>query len=301
MNSRHLRNCSAHYCPSQTNKLLCMKIDIIFSLDSTYLSGLLATVNSIVQNTPQPERLRFNLIIPEGETQFFETQIAKYFPIDCVFKFQIKEYKPSEAIQQYIANKYQPTTQRANALYMLFSRLFLNDIFPDLKKVIFLDTDIVVIEDIAKLYDSMDFSEQQYFAAVPHFFPAIFHFSNPFKALRELRQFKKTFNGGVLFTDLSFWSEKYAEKLEYYLNWDKQCGYKLFQLNDETVLNLTFKDYFQLDRRWNRCGFGNMKLISWLLKKDLSEIAIVHWSGGHHKPWNSADIAYGDIWQKYKM
>jgi lipopolysaccharide biosynthesis glycosyltransferase len=69
-----------------------MKIDIIFSLNSAYLFGLLATVNSIVQNTAQPERLRFNIIIPEGETQFFETELAKYFPADRVFEFNIKEY-----------------------------------------------------------------------------------------------------------------------------------------------------------------------------------------------------------------
>ncbi len=277
-----------------------MKIDIIFSLNSAYLFGLLATVNSIVQNTAQPERLCFNLIIPAGETHFFETELAKYFPGDCAFEFQIKEFQPSQEIQQYVADKYKPTPQRTIALYMLFSRLYLNKIFPNLKKIIYLDTDIVVIEDIAKLYDSMDFSAQQYFASCPHFFPAIFHFANPFKAIAELRKFKKTFNAGVLFTDISFWSKEYYQKLSYYLDWDKQCGY-MFQLNDETILNLIFKDYVQLDRRWNRCGFGNTKLITWLLKKDLSEIAIIHWSGGHHKPWKTADILYGDIWQKYKM
>jgi lipopolysaccharide biosynthesis glycosyltransferase len=277
-----------------------MKIDIIFSLNSAYLFGLLATVNSIIQNTAQPERLRFNIIIPEGETQFFETELAKYFPGDRPFEFQIKEYQPSLEIQQYVVDKYKPTPERAVALYMLFSRLYLNKIFPDLKKIIYLDTDIVVIKDIAKLYDSMDFSAQQYFASCPHFFPAIFHFAKPWKAMAELRKFKNTFNAGVLFTDISFWSEEYYKKLSYYLDWDKKCDY-MFQLNDETILNLIFKEYVQLDRQWNRCGFGNTKLITWLLKKDLSEIAIIHWSGGHHKPWKTADILYGDIWQKYKM
>ncbi|GBO53659.1 hypothetical protein APA_1607 [Pseudanabaena sp. lw0831] len=276
-----------------------MKIDLVFSVNLGYLLGLLATVNSIIQNTAQPERLRFNIIIPKGEMQLFENELPKYFH-NSVSEFRLKEYVPTEAVQDYISQKYKPSSaDRTNALYMLFARLFLGSIFPEMKKVIYLDTDIVVVDDIALLYDSMDFSGNQYFAAVPHFFPAIFHFSNPFKALHELRKIKNTFNGGVLFTDLSFWKKEDYQNLDSYLEWDRQCGYNLLQLNDETLLNLMFKDYVQLDRRWNCCGFGNTKLISWLLKKDLSKISIIHWSGGHHKPWKSKNIPYTDIWDKY--
>ncbi len=278
-----------------------MKIDIVFSVNSAYLFGLLATINSIIQNIAQPERLRFHIIIPKGEIEFFESKLSQHF-LDSIIEFRIKEYTPTSKIQEYISQKYKPSsTDRINALYMLYSRLFLGSIFPDLKKTLYLDTDIIVIEDIALLYDSVNFSEHQYFAAVPHFFPAIFHFSNPFKALSELRKFKQTFNGGVLFTDLSFWTKEDSQNLDAYLEWDRQCNYGLFQLNDETLLNLMFKDYLQLDRRWNCCGFGNTQLITWLLKKDLSKISIIHWSGGHHKPWSSTNIPYADIWRKYAV
>jgi lipopolysaccharide biosynthesis glycosyltransferase len=278
-----------------------MKIDLVFSVNAGYLPGLLATINSIIQNTAQPERLRFNIIIPKNELQIFENELPKHFHNPDI-EFRFKEYIPTPEVQDYIVQKYKPPSiDRTNALYMLFARLFLGSVLPDLKKVIYLDTDIVVVDDIALLYDSINFSENQYFAAVPHFFPAIFHFSNPFKALHELRTIKKTFNGGVLFTDLSFWKKEDYQKLDACLEWDRQCGYKLLQLNDETLLNLMFKDYVQLDRRWNCCGFGNTKLISWLLKKDLSKISIIHWSGGHHKPWNSKNIPYADIWSKYAI
>jgi lipopolysaccharide biosynthesis glycosyltransferase len=68
---------------------------------------------------------------------------------------------------------------------------------------------------------------------------------------------------------------------------------------DETLLNVMFKDYIQIDRSWNRCGYGNMQLVAKILKKPLDQINVIHWSVGHHKPWKNPAIVYGDIWQRY--
>jgi lipopolysaccharide biosynthesis glycosyltransferase len=278
-----------------------MVIDIALSVDKSYVRGLLATMNSIAQNTVEPDFLRFNVIIPQEELSFFEGKLFAAFP-DSLFTVRIREYEPLPYIEEYIQAKYRPiNVDKRNALYMLFSRLFIGSVFPDLKKTIYLDTDIIVLGDIAELYNTQEFTKQRYFAAVPNFFPAIFHFTNPFRALDELRQIKSTFNAGVLFTDLSFWTEDTYEKLRYYLDWEKQANYRLYQLNDETLLNLIFKDYIQLDRKWNSCGYGNTKLISWLLKKDLRDMSVIHWSGGHHKPWATKNIPYGDVWRKYAV
>jgi lipopolysaccharide biosynthesis glycosyltransferase len=278
-----------------------MVIDIAFSVNKSYVCGLLAAMNSIVQNTAEPECLRFNVIIPQEELSFFEGKLLAAFP-DALFAVRIREYEPIAYIKDYVQAKYKPTnSDKKNALYMLFSRLFVGSVFPDLRKTIYLDTDIVVLGDIADLYNAQDFTKQRYFAAVPNFFPAIFHFTNPFKALDELRQIKSTFNAGVLFTDLSFWTEETYEKLRYYLDWEKQFDYRLYQLNDETLLNLMFKNYIQLDHKWNSCGYGNARLISWLLKKDLRDMAVIHWSGGHHKPWGTKNIPYRDVWKKYAV
>ncbi len=278
-----------------------MVIDIAFSVDRSYLRGLLTTMNSIVQNTAHPEYLRFNVIIPQGELFFFKSKLLDAFP-ESLFTLRIREYEPLPYIKEYIQAKYKPVSvDKKNALHMLFSPLFVGSIFSDVRKAICLDTDIVVLGDIAELYNSQEFTEQRYFAAVPHFFPAIFHFKNPFKALDELRQIKIAFNAGVLFTDFSFWTGETYRKLRYYLDWEKQFDYQLYQLNDETLLNLMFKDYIQLDRKWNCCGYGNIRLVSWLLKKDLRDTAVIHWSGGHHKPWSTKNIPHGDVWRKYAI
>ena len=60
------------------------------SENSAYLFGLLATENLIIQNTTQPERLRFHIIIPKGEIKFFESKLSLHF-LDSVIEFRIKE------------------------------------------------------------------------------------------------------------------------------------------------------------------------------------------------------------------
>ncbi|NJL45747.1 MAG: hypothetical protein HC922_08565, partial [Leptolyngbyaceae cyanobacterium SM2_3_12] len=35
------------------------------------------------------------------------------------------------------------------------------------------------------------------------------------------------------------------------------------------------------------------------LKKPLTQINVIHWSGGHHKPWKTEGIVYGEIWRRY--
>ncbi|AFY62418.1 LPS glycosyltransferase [Synechococcus sp. PCC 6312] len=278
-----------------------MPIHLIFALDKSYLFGLITAVNSILQNTASPGRLFLHIITPPTEATFFESEINAYFP-HPPFQFRVREYHPNPIIQDYVQRKYQPKSRKSeNAIFLLYSRLFLKDIFPDLGKVIFLDTDLIVLQDIAALFDSISFTSEHYFAATPNFFPAIFHFSRPWVAISELRKFKQTFNAGVLFIDLSFWGDQNYQQLYRYLEWEAQYNYRLFQLNDETLLNLMFKDYIHLDRKWNCCGFGNYRWISWALRKPRSEIGILHWSGGHHKPWSSKNIPYAELWHAYAL
>jgi lipopolysaccharide biosynthesis glycosyltransferase len=165
-----------------------------------------------------------------------------------------------------------------------------------------LDADVIVLGDITDLYAQGDrLTEIAYLGAVPQFFPAPLYFSNPFKVWSEVRQFKKTFNSGVLLTDLRFWQAEVYSRLQYYLDLDAQYGYRLYHLGDETVMNLMFKqDYVPLDSSWNRCGYGNARVVTWFLPSDLSQIKIIHWSGGHHKPWRSKNIRFGELWYQYR-
>ena len=273
--------------------------DVAFALNQGIVVGLLAAMNSVVSNALQPEKLRFNITVPPEEVDFFEGKITAFFP-SVNFNWRVHSFTPPEFMKDYIHAKYEPMTPtRRVSRYMQYARMFLQDIFPDVTKVLYLDADVVVLGDVATLFEAVEFSPDRYFAAVPHFYPTIFQFGNPLKALKEMLAFNQSFNSGVLFTDYTYWNEQTDRSFHYYLDWDASCRYGMLNRGDETLLNVMFKDYIPLDPSWNRCGYGNIQLVARLLKKPLDQINVIHWSGGHHKPWKNPDIVYGDIWQHY--
>lgn len=276
-----------------------MKLDIAFALNKGIVVALLAAMNSVIKNTSRPAEVRFNITVPPEEVTFFEEQISGFFQ-QPVFEWRVRPFVPPPFMKDYIHGKFEPMSDaRRVSRYMQYARMFLQDIFEDVTKVLYLDADVVVLGDVATLFDSVEFTSTQYFAAVPHFYPAIFQFGNPFKAVKEMLAFKQSFNSGVLFTDYTYWNEDTDRLFHHYLDWDASCKYGMLNRGDETLLNVMFKNYIQLDKSWNRCGYGNMRLIAWFLKKNLNTINVIHWSGGHHKPWKTRRIVYGQIWRQY--
>ncbi|MEL6249056.1 MAG: glycosyltransferase [Cyanobacteria bacterium J06627_15] len=278
-----------------------MKIDVAFSINRSLALPLMATINSIVQNAAQPDDLRFNIIMPPGARSIFQEKIDTAFP-DRRPQFRLTEYLPPDYMRNYLDAKFKATDPaRKNSRYMQYSRLFFKFALPDVTRVIYFDADIIVLGDVADLYAQGErLSASQYVGAVPQNFPALGYFGNPIKGWAEIKQFKKTFNSGVLLTDLRFWTDETYERLRHYLDWDAENDYKLFNLGDETVMNLMFKrDYLPLDTNWNRCGYGNTKLITWLFDQDANGMNAIHWSGGHHKPWRSKGIPFVDLWESY--
>jgi lipopolysaccharide biosynthesis glycosyltransferase len=280
-----------------------MTIDLAFSLNKGIALSLLVAMNSVVKNTAQPEALRFNVAVPIGEGAYFQTLLADAFP-GRVFDLRLQEYLPPEFMQGYLVKKFARSTgDRRLGRYMQYARLFLGEAFPGLGKTIYLDTDILVLGDVADLYGSVEtFTPDRYFAAASQFFPSFLYFSNPFRMWGEIRQFQRSFNSGVILTDFSYWNRATYERLRYYLNLDARRNYHLFNLGDETVLNLMFKDYIPLEPNWNRCGYGNHHLLTRFFDAGetfLKTAKVIHWSGGHHKPWKGTAAPFTDLWKTY--
>lgn len=296
-------------------------VDIALSLNRTLQVPLLVVIESILRNTQLKRDLRhtpigsaavlspirFNLLVPLGDKPFFKEKIQaafahEYGPDEVVFR--IKEFTPPDFLKQYLDNKFQEKSlHRRQSRYMQYARFFLKVCFADISRVIYLDGDTLVLGDIRELFAQGDtLNSACYLAAVPQLFPAVFYFSNPFKMWSELRQFKNTFNSGVLLTDLSYWNQQTYRSLEHYLALDAGHRYRLYHLGDETVFNLMFKrTYRPLSSVWNTCGYGQIHLVSRLLtlRRRVEEIQIIHWSGGHHKPWQSDKVIYSALWRSY--
>lgn len=286
-----------------------MTVDIAFSLNQTLHEPLLVVINSIISNASEssesvPGALRFNVVVPPGDRALFSDSFERNFAeVIASGKaiFRIEEFTPPPFLKEYLDNRFQEKTpQRRLSRYMQYGRLFLTDIFPDVGRVIYLDCDTLVLGDVRSLYAQGDkLTPERYLAAVPHFFPAFLYFSNPFKIFDDLRKFESTFNSGVLLIDLNYWTEETYTLLKHYLNLDAKHDYRLFQLGDETIFNLMFKSYIQLDSSWNACGYGQLRLVAKILSRPIEKINIIHWSGGYHKPWQGEQVIHSDLWRSY--
>ena len=274
-------------------------LDVCFSLNRGILHGLLAAMNSLRLNTARLDELRVNIAAPPEEVAEFEEKIAAFFA-GSTLNWRVGAFHEPAYLGTYLEAKFSPMTpKRRLSRQMQYGRMYFREIFPDVERMLYLDADVVVLADIAELFDTVALSADNYLAATPNFFPAIFHFGNPIKALPELRRFRQTFNSGVLFTDLRYWTADTERLMRHYLDWDASCRYGMLNSGDETLLNVMFKGYHQLPARWNRSGYGNMRWLSYALMRPRRQISILHWSGGHHKPWGRHRIPYRHIWQHY--
>ncbi len=280
-----------------------MNVEIVFSLNKKIWLSLVVAMNSIASNAANANAIRFNILVPPSEEQFFEEKITSALP-SLSSRWRVKSYLPPASLREYLDNRFKEKTEdRRNSRYIQYSRFYFKDAFNDLESIIYLDTDLIVLGDIAELYAyTQALNEQRYFGSVPHFYPCIFYFSNLFKMRQEIPKFKQTFNAGVWFTNLSYWNDETYRRLNYYLELDAESNYKLYTLGDEPVFNLLFKDYLQADKNWNRCGYGTQPLITNLFlaagEDFLSEAKLIHWSGPF-KPWSSPKIRFADIWRTY--
>ncbi len=274
-----------------------MTVDVVFCLDLGMLRAVLAAVNSAAQNASRPGDLRFTLVVPPAETECFDAAVKQCFP-NRDFALRIVGYTAPADLADYLSKRYR---SRSTAREMSYSRLFLKDVDRDFQKLIYLDPDVVVLGDLGELFHHTELNSERFFAAVPHPFPALFYFASPLKALTEIIRMPRTFNAGVFVTDLGHWTTETELRLRRYMTWDASLNYKLLNLGDEPLLNLVFKNFLPLDRRWNSCGYGNIRALSWLLSKRRGEKAIIHWSGGHYKPWNNPQTILYQVWHQYDV
>lgn len=286
----------------ENRQMSAMTVDIVFSLNRKIWLSLVVAMNSIVRNAAAPESIRFSILVPPGEKAFFEEKVKAGLP-DIPARWRVQEYLPPAFLRTYLNNRFKEKTEdRRNSRYIQYSRFYFKDALKDVEKMIYLDTDLLVLGDIAELFAyTQQLNKQCYFGSVPHTYPCFLYFSNPFKMLKEIFQFEQTFNAGVWFTDLSFWNDETYDRLKYYLELDAKNGYKLYTLGDEPVFNLMFKHYVQAPRNWNRCGYGSPPLVTRFLasgRKFLSQAKLIHWSGPY-KPWNSPKIQFAPLWQTY--
>ena len=192
------------------------------------------------------------------------------------FNANIKCYpKPDLSILKY-------TNQMSHITMTATYRLFAPYILKDVDKVIYLDCDLVVLDDIAKLWEY----EPKYIAGVQD--PMYRKQANK-NGLKHLY-----INSGVMVMNL-----KNLRKLDY-INMIKatQTGEYNLSLLDQDIINIAFGDKIEhLPLKWNVYSKKYPETTYDMIEARKNP-SIIHWCG-KEKPWKD-DVWQADKWRMYE-
>jgi lipopolysaccharide biosynthesis glycosyltransferase len=168
---------------------------------------------------------------------------------------------------------------------LTYAKLLLPNLLPsDVSKVLYLDSDLVVNDDIAELWDT-NLGDKAIFAVRDRI--AWISAPNGLENYRELGipQDAKYFNGGLLLVNLAKWREKnIGERILAHL----RTHWALIKMADQDGLNaVLFDDWGELPFRWNwqipwRMARNGKRTMEWV--PDESKKSIIHFTTSE-KPW----------------
>ena len=245
------------------------KINLLFATDQNYIQHVCVVLASVFENNKN-ESFKIYYIIDELPAES-KNKLVSF----------VNSYKSEIEFIFIDGSKFDSMVTTHHFSKGVYYRLMMAELIKE-DKILYLDADLVVLENIAKLYETD--LEDNYLAAV----------INPnFNRHNELlmNHYSKYFNCGVLLVNLNLWSKnKVFEKSIEYMRINKSN----IQLADQDVLNaIVDGNWKEISPIYNQQAvfFENDENI-YINEFDDKEIKltktcpiIVHFSGSY-KPWN---------------
>jgi len=150
----------------------------------------------------------------------------------------------------------------------------------DVKKILYLDCDIIILQDISQLFK---LKIQDYgVAAVKDGTP----FDLKHRNVMGLELNDRTFCAGVMMINLQYWRENNCEKQLFDYAREQKDN---LRMEDQDVLNYVFrKKWFQLPYKWGKCPLSVAQLDNaqkWFDIKEYVEKPCIYHYAAHVKPW----------------
>lgn len=254
-NSARARPGSSHLSNWKINNV--SEYNILFSSDSNYLRYTLVAAQSIVdsleRSSAQPDKnddlIVFNIIVDEsvdtGDLSIKCQNFARRNQLPGVsFKFNVL------SVDRKLFEGCVPFREDGN--YSTYYRLLLDKVLPStVDSVLYMDVDILVLEDIRKLFNSTDWS-QTVLGAVVNYPQCVrdeqYSVKSTDSSLPALTMHSKNyFNAGILLINLQQWRENHISDRAVEL-----ARTYSFPFHDQDILNVIFKDKVTLmDPSWN--------------------------------------------------
>ena len=254
------------------------KIPIFFAVDDEYIPFLAVALQSLIENSKK-ENYYLIKILYTNITEENQNKIKKYEAENINIEFVCLSYYINKVKDKlYTRDYYSKTT---------YFRLFIPDLYPQFDKVLYLDSDIVILSDVADLYNE-DMESNLLAAAPDDVIQTIEVFREYAEKVVGVATYKNYFNAGILLMNLDELRKfKFQEKFLYLLE-----TVKFSVAQDQDYLNRLCKGRVKLlENTWDRMPIGGD-----ITNRD--ELHIIHYNLAF-KPWHFEDILYKEYFWKY--
>ena len=252
-------------------------IPIFFASDDNYIPFLAVAIKSLLDNAS--DKYFYNIhILTEGLRE------------DNIRKIKELETANSKIYFKDLSQNIVRIKERLSAILRdyysvsIFYRIFIASLYPEYHKAIYLDCDIVLVDDISKMYN-IDIKDNIFGVATDD----VVYTSDVFTRYAEEGvgiYNHQYFNSGVLLMNLDAYREnRIQEKFVYLLvkyNFDTICP-------DQDYLNVLCRDKIVwLDKGWDRMPVGEFD----------GELHLIHYNN-FKKPWFYDDVSYSEYFWEY--
>lgn len=253
-------------------------IPIFFAIDDGYIPFLAVSLQSLIENSKK-ENFYLIKILYTNISEENQRKIQKFEQENVSIEFvDLNYYIEKIKDKLYTRDYYSKTT---------YFRLFIPNLYPQYTKALYLDSDIVVLEDVADLYNTN--MENDLVAAAPDdVIQTIKVFQEYAEKVVGVANYRNYFNAGVLLMNLDELRKfNFQEKFLYSL--DK---IKFSVAQDQDYLNRLCKGRVKMvDPNWNRMPIAREK-------ENQGDIKLIHYNLAY-KPWHFEDILYKDYFWNY--
>lgn len=257
-------------------------VHVAITLDVEYLRGSIAAVHSILQHSLCPGSIFFHFLVSETN---LETLVRSTFP---EMKFKVYYFDP-----EIVRNLISTSVRQALEQPLNYARNYLADLLePCVRRVIYLDSDLVVVDDISKLWSTSLGSRT---IGAPEYCHANFtkYFTSSFWSEKRYsgtfsRRRPCYFNTGVMVIDLVKWRRfGYTKRIERWMEIQKSD--RIYELGSLPPFLLVFAGHVApIEHRWNQHGLGGDNVRGSCRDLHPGPVSLLHWSGSG-KPWLRLD------------
>ena len=252
------------------------EIPIFFAVDDTYIPFLAVSLQSLVDNSSDKNKYEIKILYTHVSEENMQ-KIKKYEKENIKIEFvDLSNNLQRVQGKLYTRNYFTSTT---------YYRLFIPELYPQYDKVLYIDSDVTILTDIAGLYNQE--IGDNLVAAIPDgAVQTIEVFQEYVEKVIGVIDYNNYFNAGILLMNLKELRKyKFQEKFLYLL---EKVKYEVAQ--DQDYLNRLCKGRVKLlDDLWNK-----MPIMGVSDKKP----NIIHFNLGF-KPWHFDDIPYQEYFWEY--